>query len=64
MIEVEPPWMETSSDYLLQPGMVFQVDTFVSHKNFGVRWETGAVITESGSSLLSKPLNKIYELDV
>ncbi|WP_142922611.1 M24 family metallopeptidase [Neobacillus notoginsengisoli] len=62
MIEVEPPWMETTSDYQLRKNMTFQIDTFVSTPDFGVRWETGAVITESGCSLLSNPLSKIHEL--
>lgn len=64
MIEVEPPWMETVSDYILKPDMTFQMDTFVSTKDFGLRWETGVVIEEDGCSGLSDPLGKIYELDV
>lgn len=64
MIEVEAPWMETISDYVLEPNMTFQIDTFVSTKQFGIRWETGAVIEKEGSSLLSNPLGKIYEIDV
>lgn len=64
MIEVEAPWMETISDYALEPNMTFQIDTFVSTKRFGIRWETGIVIEEGGSSFLSNPLGKIYEIDV
>jgi hypothetical protein len=44
MIEVEAPWMETSSTYLLQPNMTFQIDTLVTTDTFGIRWEKGAVI--------------------
>jgi Xaa-Pro aminopeptidase len=62
MIEVEPPWMETISDYPLKRDMTFQIDTFVSTPEFGIRWETGAVITETGCSLLSNPLSKIHEI--
>lgn len=62
MIEVEAPWMETSSDYTLQPNMTFQVDTFASDLSYGVRWETGVVITESGFEILSNPIGKIYEI--
>ena len=36
MIEVEAPWMETISDYLLEENMTFQVDTFISGDGFGV----------------------------
>lgn len=62
MIEVEPPWMETNSEYPLKPGMTFQIDTFLSTEYFGVRWETGIVIEENGCSLLSNPLVKVYEV--
>ncbi|MEX2601126.1 MAG: Xaa-Pro peptidase family protein [Balneolaceae bacterium] len=63
MIEVERPWMETDSDYELEEGMTFQVDTFTSEATFGVRWETGVVITSDGCEILSTPLGKIHELE-
>ncbi|MEX2443802.1 MAG: M24 family metallopeptidase [Alkalispirochaeta sp.] len=62
LIEVEPPWMETNSEYELKPGMTFQVDTFVSGPSFGLRWETGAVIDTGGMKLLSNPIGEIHEL--
>jgi len=63
MIEVEAPWMESTSDYALQPNMTFQIDTFVSGSTFGIRWEKGIVITEDGFESLSEPIGEIYELD-
>jgi len=48
MIEVEKPWMETVSEYTLQPNMTFQADTFFADKDFGLRWENGLLVTESG----------------
>lgn len=63
LIEVEAPWMETSSDYLLQPNMTFQVDTFVTTDTFGIRWEKGVVIREDGCESLCGSIGKIYELD-
>ena len=62
MIEVEPPWMETSSEYPLQTNMTFQIDTFVTAPGFGVRWEIGAAITENGFESLCSPVGRIYEL--
>ncbi len=56
--------METSSDYLLEKNMTFQVDTFVSGPTFGVRWEKGIVIKENGYKPMTDYLNKIVELDV
>ena len=64
MIEVEAPWMETISDYNLEPNMTFQVDTFISGDGFGVRWEKGIAITETGCTSMTDYLNKgLIELD-
>ena len=65
MIEVEPPWMETSSDYLLEENMTFQVDTFISGPTFGCRWEKGIAVTADGCTSMTDYLKKgIIELDV
>ena len=63
IIEVEAPWMETTSNYLLQPNMTFQIDTFVSGPTFGLRWEKGIVITENGFESNCDEL-KYIELDL
>lgn len=63
MIEVEAPWVETSSDYLLQPNMTYQVDTFISADTFGVRWEKGIAVTKDGFEVLSPEIGKLYELE-
>lgn len=74
MIEVERPWIESSSDYDLKPGMTFQVDTFfytpegseLARKNgstFGLRWENGVRIAENGpAEWLSPILKKLVEV--
>ncbi len=64
LIEVEAPWMESSSNYNLAENMTFQVDTFVSTKEFGIRWETGIAIRKDNAELLSQPIGVIHELDV
>ena len=64
MIEVEAPWMETSSDYLLQVNMTFQVDTFISGPTFGCRWEKGIAVTDKGCHSMTDYIEKgIIELD-
>lgn len=63
IIEVEAPWVETSSDYALKPNMTFQIDTFISTDTFGVRWEKGIAVTESGCDVLSPEIGTLYELD-
>jgi len=62
MIEVEPPWMETSSEYLLEENMTFQIDTFITAPGFGARWEVGVAVTKDGYESLCSPVGKIYEL--
>ncbi len=63
MIEVEAPWVETNSDYKLQTNMTFQIDTFISAENFGVRWEKGIAVTQEGCDVLSPEIGKLYELE-
>ena len=65
MIEVEAPWMETISDYLLEENMTFQVDTFISGPTFGCRWEKGIAVTKDGCKSMTDYLKKgIIEIDV
>ncbi len=65
MIEVEAPWMETTSDYPLEENMTFQVDTFISGPTFGTRWEKGIVVTKDGCRSMTDYLKKgIIEIDV
>ena len=59
IIEVEAPWAETSSMYPLQPNMTYQADTFISCPTFGVRWEKGIVVTESGCDILSPEIPEV-----
>ncbi len=64
MIEVEAPWMETSTDYILQENMTFQVDTFISGPTFGCRWEKGIAVKKDGCESYTDYLKKgIIELD-
>jgi Xaa-Pro aminopeptidase len=62
LIEVEAPWMETISDYRLAENMTFQVDTFVSTEEFGIRWETGIAIRKDAAEMLAQPIGKIHEI--
>ncbi|MBE6596729.1 MAG: aminopeptidase P family protein [Ruminococcaceae bacterium] len=63
MIEVEAPWMETSTNYPLEKNMTFQVDTFISGPTFGCRWEKGVAIKDDGAESYTDYLKKgIIEL--
>lgn len=64
MIEVEAPWMETISDYVLQKNMTFQIDTFAMGSDFGLRWEKPIAVTENGCEMLCpEQIGTIYELE-
>jgi len=62
LMEVERPWMESSSTYLLEENMTFQVDTFLYTKAFGLRWEDGVRVTKSGVEMLSDKFLEVLEL--
>ena len=63
MMEVERPWMETTSTYPLQENMTFQVDTFLYRPDYGLRWETGARITSTGVEEFSRRFRSIVEVE-
>ncbi len=62
MMEVERPWLESTSAYTLQENMMFQVDTFFQDKDFGLRWENGVRVTKTGVERLSKKFQRMVEL--
>ncbi len=62
MIEVERPWMESTSDYLLQESMTFQVDTFLHTDSYGLRWEDGVRVTAEGVEQFSSCCQEVLEL--
>ena len=62
MMEVERPWMESHSEYLLQPNMTFQVDTFLYGQTFGLRWENGVRVLENGVEVFSDKQFEVLEL--
>lgn len=64
LMEVERPWMESTSDYQLQENMTFQVDTFLYAHDFGLRWENGVRVTADGVERFSDAHMEIIELDV
>lgn len=65
MIEVEPPWMEETSDYALQENMTFNVDSFLFVRGeFGARWENGVRVTRTGVEPFSNRFMDILELEV
>lgn len=62
IIEVEKPWLETSSEYLLQRNMTFMADTFFTCEDYGFRWEDGFKVTQDGCEPFSDKRSEIIEL--
>ena len=62
IIEVEKPWLETSSDYRLKRNMTFMADTFFTCENYGFRWEDGFKVTKDGCEPFSDKRSEIIEL--
>lgn len=58
-MECEYPFVETSSDFILDQGMVFMVDVFLTKYNMGFRWEDGIIITDGKAEELSNYKRKI-----
>jgi Xaa-Pro aminopeptidase len=52
-MECEFPFLETSSEFMLEAGMVFMVDVFLAKPDMGFRWEDGVIIKEGKPEELS-----------
>ena len=65
LMEVEKPWMESISEYTIEPGMTFQADTFFYDEDFGCRWENGLLVQGSGPARMinSGAHMEIIEID-
>jgi len=64
LMEGEPPWMESNSEWLLQENMTFCVDTFLgkAEERMGLRIEDGVRITAEGCEQFSNERREIIEL--
>jgi len=62
IIEVEKPWLETTSDYRLKENMTFMADTFFTCNDYGFRWEDGFRVTKEGCEPFSDARSEIIEL--
>lgn len=64
LMEGEAPWIETSSDYLLEENMTFCADIFLGNheKKHGLRIEDVVRITKDGAENLTDYPRKLFEL--
>lgn len=54
---------DTYHDVFKALGITGKKLTFISTDTFGVRWEKGIAVTESGCEVLSPEIGKLYELE-
>jgi Xaa-Pro aminopeptidase len=47
-MECEYPFLETSSDYMLEENMTFMGDVFLHRNEMGFRWEDGLIVKADG----------------
>lgn len=52
-MECEFPFVETSSQFVLEEGMTFMIDVFLGQKDKGFRWEDGIVVRDGAAEELS-----------
>jgi Xaa-Pro aminopeptidase len=59
LMEGEHPWIEKSSDFLLQANMTFCVDNFLRTDQYGLRWEDVVRVTSDGVEELTSKLQDV-----
>ncbi len=64
-MEGEAPWIETTSDYLLEENMTFCADIFLgsNEKGIGLRVEDVVCVTKDGAENLTNYPRKLFEID-
>lgn len=62
LMEIEAPWMETTSDYEIAEGTTYQADTFALSPEVGVRWENGVRVTADGAETFSDRNMEVIEV--
>jgi len=62
MMENERPWMELTSDYIIEEDTTFQADTYLLTPKYGFRWQDGFRVTKDGVEVFSDKYLEIMEL--
>lgn len=60
--EVERLWLGAGSDTIIEPGMQFNIDVWLSDGEYGVRYEDGIFVTNDGIEELTSYRREIIEL--
>ncbi len=63
LLEAEAPFLSANPNWELMPGMVLLIDLAIFHPQlWGIRWESGYLITEAGAEHLSGYFDKACEI--
>lgn len=62
LMEGEHPWIEKSSEYLLQENMTFCVDNFLRTEEHGLRWEDVVRVTREGAEEFTSRFQELLVL--
>jgi len=60
--EVEGLWLGAGSDLVIQPGMQFNIDVWLSDGEYGLRFEDGILVTDDGVEELTSYRREIITL--
>jgi len=60
--EVEGFWLAKNADFIIEPGMLFNIDIWLSDGINGLRYEDGILITDNGIKELTSYKREIIEL--
>ncbi len=63
LMECEYPFVETTSDFILEENMVFMVDIFLADGTMGFRWEDGIIIRDGRAEELSSSKRQLNILE-
>lgn len=60
--ECEGPWVDNRTDLVFKKNMAFNIDIWVADDKFGVRYEDGVIINETGIDILTNYRREIIKL--
>lgn len=63
-MECEYPFIETSSDFVLEENMVFMTDVFLADEEMGFRWEDGIIVKSGPAEELSNYKRQLNIIEV
>ena len=51
--ECEDPWVDNRTNLVMKPNMVFNIDIWIADEEFGIRFENGLIITDTGIEVMT-----------